>query len=354
MSSASNASSKSNVNNTDKPKPKKRRRREIPKSRSLLVRAANSIETAVGGRQALIDTVNEADLSPGQMRLFAIIADPRNDARPLAKICAETGYTLGHVLQLFKDAKLAKAQIAAITRVTDAIPQVAEDLMKLAVIRHGPCNVCEGQGRIYVTDTEDMEDAGRKGKLDKKLPTRWIPCVICRGTGLQEIIPDLRRQEIALELAGIYKRTGGGGGVQVGVQVNTPGSETKPASDEDRGVTPKDLSRIRMGTDRLLYPGRTDGGDTSEVIDADVVVAAVHEALKTEDLAPTVDLRRALADSIKIVVEGKRKEQEPRRVGPITLDPVDPVDPDRSDRSDRSLAGGLNGRPFLPPPGRRS
>lgn len=245
--------SKSDKTQGWKPRPRRDKNSRRGKSSTIAVKAFDSIEAAIGGRDAVVGALAAADLTEDQSYLFGLIADPRNDARSLASICAKANYTLGHLLQLFKEAKLARAQIEAIVQVAEGLPTIAGDLVTLAKIQEEPCQTCDGTGKAVLGDGEVLED----------------PCIVCNGTGKHTHVPTVERQKLALEIGGLYHR---GTGVQIA-------NVFSPTTSNELGgrITPDYLKDMRMGTDRLLYPGRSAGVDTSEAVDAEIVENAKSE-----------------------------------------------------------------------------
>lgn len=284
----------------------KQRAKRIPRRSSLVARAADSLEAAIGGRTALVDSLVSLDLNEDQAQIFHIIADPRNDKVSLAQLCARHHFSLDKLLRLFRDGRYARAQIEAIDRVAQGLPRVAGDVMEMASIRRKTCPECMGSKRVRV----EVPSTDDEGKLTSTVEVR--PCAVCGAEGVIELIPDRRTQELALEIGGLFKRKPSGNvNVGVAVQNNPPPALEAP-------MTSDDLKRVREGTDKLLYPGRRGGEDTSEVIDADVIPPA--EVIEVSEVPEKVQVM----------------EQETQRSARM----------DRSDRSDRSEA-------FLPPVGVR-
>ncbi len=247
--------SKANVRGNSKLTPRDKNSRR-GKSSTIAVKAFDSIEAAIGGRDAVVEALAVADLTDEQNYLFGLIADPRNDARSLASICAKANYTLGHLLQLFKDAKLARAQVEAISKVASELPTVAVDVMTLAKITEEPCPRCAGKGQI-------VSEPDEHGEITD------ITCEDCHGKGSQTYTPGIERQKLALELGGLYSRS-------TGVQIANVFAPV-PSNELGGRITPDYLKDMRMGTDRLLYPGRSAGIDTSEAIDAEIIDAKVEQ-----------------------------------------------------------------------------
>lgn len=249
------------------PKPKKDKNARRGKTSTIAVKAFDSIEAAIGGRDAVVEALAVSDLTDDQNYLFSLIADPRNDTRSLASICAKANYTLGHLMQLFKDAKLARAQVEAIVHVAKTLPTVTADVMTLAKITEEPCLLCKGKGTIETEPDEHGE-------------IRDVTCGDCKGKGTNTYTPGIDRQKLALEIGGLYTRATGG--VQI-ANVFSP----SPPSELGGRITQDYLKNMRMGTDKLLYPGRSAGVDTSEAIDAEIVEGKGSELEQRSEAPPS-------------------------------------------------------------------
>lgn len=287
-----------------KPRNRRDRNSRRGKSSTLAVKAFDSIEEAIGGRDAVVGALAAGDLTEDQSYLFGLIADPRNDTRSLASICAKANYTLGQLLQLFKDAKLARAQIEAIVRATEGIPQVAEDTVKLAQIREESCLSCEGTGKIK-TEIE-ADDDNEASSLE-------TPCDSCFGKGTHTHLPSVERQKLALEIGGLYHRAGG-------VQIANVFPSAPVPNELGGRITPDYLRDMRMGTDRLLYPGRSAGVDTSEVVDAELVEAKAQH--KSEVAQNQEGEAVAVVPEMKSEAPGESKTNEDADYVPVpSVDP---------------------------------
>ncbi len=291
------------------------------KTSTIAVKAFDSIEAAIGGRDAVVEALAVSDLTEEQQYLFGMIADPRNDTRSLASICAKANYTIGHLLQLFKDAKLARAQVEAISAVADTLPTVAADVMTLAKIAEDPCLPCKGTGQMTTPP-------------DKHGEIQDVMCAACDGKGTQTYTPGIERQKLALELGGLYSR--GTGGVQI-ANVFSPGP---PPADLGGRITADYLKDMRMGTDRLLYPGRSAGVDTSEAVIVDAEIVKEEKEGPKEGQRPEVAEAPEAAESSRAESETKSESEEKTREEPPLLI-----------RVEESRSSG--GQVFLPPAGKR-
>jgi hypothetical protein len=177
-----------------------------------LEEACRNFEHEVGGRDALIHTLAAAELTQTQEYLVGAIADPRNDQASLARICAIHRIRFGELLQIFRNAKIMRAQVRAIQAVADALPEVAGDLMARALPHELPCTRCAATGTIR----------HKKRRLDKAADAEDLPCPVCQGRKVILVQPELETQRTALELGGLLQK-GGSPAVQVNVQQNAGG-----------------------------------------------------------------------------------------------------------------------------------
>lgn len=232
-----------------------------------LKKACASLEEGLGGRGKLLGVLSHglgggADLE----RLLGMIADPRNDEKNLATICMMAGVTFPQLLVLFRDAGVVKAQLAAMERVWEGLPEVAGDVMARSVAYYETCGVCDGEKVITTTFTP------RKTKAEPNPEPKTIVerCSSCRGSGQVVVKPDLERQKIALELGGMLKR----GPAEVRVQVNQNGAGGQQLFGAEA------LRSFRASSDEVLYPRarrrQADPSAEEEVVDVEAQVSEVE------------------------------------------------------------------------------
>src|SRR5678815_5384007 len=175
-------------------------------------RACLEFEKAVGGRGKILEILSHSQGSgPDLDQLLGMIADPRNDEKNLATICMIAGVGFPKLLVLFRDAGVARAQLAAMRRVWDTLPEVAGDVMARSVTHLIKCGACGGSGKL----TEVHFTKPKKGEVPDPPQQLEIMCDGCQGTGAREAQPDLERQKLALEIGGMIKRGPGAVNVQV-------------------------------------------------------------------------------------------------------------------------------------------
>lgn len=206
------------------------------------------VETEAGGREKLLtDIAAVADLlEPRHQKLAQLLADPRNDRKSLARLCNEAKVPVRGFLSLLRDTRLARAQLAASTRIADRLPDVAEDVMARATTHFVTCGGCGGHKTVTRSVLEDGE-----------LTETEIDCPSCHGTGQTLAEPSHDVQKTALEIGGLIKK---GGGIQIGLQQNV-------AAGGGAQVGMGTNVSFREATDRLLFPTRHAAED--EPVDAD-------------------------------------------------------------------------------------
>lgn len=225
---------------------------DLTKAPRAMSRAIASFEKAVGGRESLVAAMyaNPA-LDDSQRYLVDLLSDPERDKTPIGEICFSAGVHIGDILQLFKSGRFARAQVEAIDKIAEKLPEIARDFASRAVERKVDCSSCRGTG----------ERVDPEGEVTS--------CEFCHSTGSVTIEPSLDRQRLAFELSGLGPRKDKGSGVNIGI-FNTSTKEAR--------VTADDLRNLRISSDKLLYPGKYSGEDTSEVVDtAEVTDAEVVE-----------------------------------------------------------------------------
>lgn len=212
-------------------------------------KALNTLEEIAGGRLEIVaQLATVATLGQKETYLAQLLADPRNDEYSLRTLCKQAGCSVREFIVLLRHARFSGQIAEAMDRVAKYIPDVAEDVMARSVPHTAECPTCNGTGTV---------EASRRDKNTKKIVTETVTCSGCGGRKVVKVLPDLERQKVALEIAGILKR---GGGVQVGVQVNTPA----PASGAPLTTSPA----FRTETDSLLYE-RPAVADTVDAEPAD-------------------------------------------------------------------------------------
>jgi hypothetical protein len=207
-------------------------------------KAIDALEIAMGGREALIDTLSTGH-DPDTDYLLGLIADPRNDKKSLSVLCDEGNITPGQLLRLYRDARIAKAQVLALDAVARDLPAVAADVTRRAQNHYILCTHCKGTKEVW----EDIKDGeGRKVDRRKSL------CPGCDGTGQVLAEASLDHQKLTLDLAGLLSK-GSGPTVNV-LQANTA------AGPVATGLLP--FAELQLAVQKALAPHAT-----VEIVEAD-------------------------------------------------------------------------------------
>lgn len=207
--------------------------------------ALKQVEIAGGGRGSIVEALYHSpmELAEDQQRLLNMLADPDNDGRSLAKVCADAGLKVKALLDLLRTARGARAYYEAINRVYDKLPDVAGDVMDRAVPHHLPCTACNGTGTT-------------RTKAGGKLTT----CVPCNGKGTFLELPDLERQKVALTIGGLLKPEKGGTTLNVNQQQVLQAGF----------FTSEDLKTFQTRSDKALF-GERRAPEEPAVVDVEPV-----------------------------------------------------------------------------------
>lgn len=208
-------------------------------SRPRVQLALNQLENAIGGREALVESLTVVD-DPEVEYLLGLVADPRNDTKPLGELCDQGNITPEQLLKAYRKGRLARKQVEAIHLVTDGTPAVAADILKRAVRHERYCSRCHGTG--LVVDDKNLKQT----------------CQTCDGSGQVKAEASLEHQKLALELAGLLVK-GSGTSVNVGVQVGE--SQTRVAS----------LGQLQQAVQQVLATTPRPALPEPVVIDAEMV-----------------------------------------------------------------------------------
>jgi hypothetical protein len=217
-----------------------------PPSSALLKASLDQLETAIGGRAVLQAALEQAPPSKDLTFVINAIADPTNDVRDLASICAEHQVTVGELLQAYKMGALAEAQALSVASISQQVPKVTADVMRRAAPHNEPCPACLGD------------------------PNKVGECTTCKGAGELTYLPEFVRQKLALELAGLVGPKGG-----IAINVTQANQQVSAAVAGEAGA----LARLHAATDQVLH--RTPI-TAEELADAEAEAAA-EAAMDTVD-----------------------------------------------------------------------
>lgn len=162
-----------------------------PKNRKRL----DTFEQAVGGREALVETLEFATLTDKESHLLNLLQDPGRQNDSLAIILKHSGIPTSHFMDLYKSASMIAANSVIMSRLAESTPSIVDDMVDKSIDAKVECPKC-------------FNDEFKR-----------IDCDMCFGKGKVFRGSDLDRQKLLLEAAGIVKK-GGGVNVQVNQQVN--------------------------------------------------------------------------------------------------------------------------------------
>lgn len=161
--------------------------------------AIDTFVKALGGRDALLDTLAVAADAPEVDRIVSLLLDPRYADWSLRRLCRDANLTIVDLFAAYKSAMITRAHLTAYRTITARLLPVVEDVMQRAAPYEVPCHECSGIGTVAPLD--------KKGKpIPDAAP---VPCDQCRGHGRVLCMPDLDRQKLALELGQLVQKAGG-------------------------------------------------------------------------------------------------------------------------------------------------
>lgn len=223
-------------------------------------RALETVEKALGGRDAILDTLSVAADAPEVEQVVHLLLDPRYAQQSLRQICALAGLTVVDLFAAYKSAMIVRAHLVAYQSITDKILPVVEDVMTRAAPFKIPCPKCAKTGKWTDPDQKDAKEED---------------CPACAGHGELLQLPDLDRQKLALELAQLVQKSGG-----VTLQQN---NLTLHAADKGKG-SGSTLVGLQQAVRDLLSGAREPLPETVEA--APVEDDPLPDAIDAEILVP--------------------------------------------------------------------
>jgi hypothetical protein len=152
---------------------------------------------AIGGRIKLVEALEIGAPQAEIDKVLDLLADPRYDRWSLRQICELAGLSVPDLLVAFRSATLIKAQIAATQTIAAGIVPVVADIMHRAAPHEGVCPICDGLGQITPNPTKKQPNPAPED------------CRSCHGRGRLQVLPELERQKLAIDLADLVKKGGG-------------------------------------------------------------------------------------------------------------------------------------------------
>lgn len=206
-----------------------------PEEADLSSAAIDTFTIALGGRQALLDTLLVASGSREVDQITTLLIDPRYGGWSLRRICALAGYTVADLFTAYRKALIVKAHLHATRIVSQQLVSVVDDVMRRAQPHEIPCPVCNGATTIVPEPTKESPNPSPE------------PCPTCKGVGRLLQLPDLDRQKVALELGQLLQTRGG-----LTLQQNTLVAPAPVAA-----AAPGALEQLQQAVQELLYPRAT-------------------------------------------------------------------------------------------------
>jgi hypothetical protein len=166
----------------------------------IVSRTLNAVERELGGREELLRVLDLAPVTTPIANLRTLLANPANRKTVLAQLALRADVSTGEILKAYQAGVKLYAQTLAAREVAIQLPQVTKDVMARALPQHVECLACHGSKK---------DDDGKK-------------CLPCHGKGWITEIPDLDRQQVALELGDLMPKKGGGN-IAIGITNNPSG-----------------------------------------------------------------------------------------------------------------------------------
>lgn len=198
-----------------------------------VVRELTTLEAALGGRQVLVGFLALAPLTPDLAFILGLLGDPAHERLTLAEICAKGNILPGQLLLEIEKAAHLRGRVISAQVVSHRLPAVVADVMRKAAPYEGACGECLGTGAITPDPTPEVPN-----------PTHH-PCDTCNGTGKLVYEPQLRHQELALEMGRMLPKSSGLQIIQNNQNMSSGGG--------GGGLGSGALEKLTQLTDKLLY-----------------------------------------------------------------------------------------------------
>ena len=197
-----------------------------------VVSELETLERDLGGRQTIVGFLALAPLTPDLAYILGLLGDPAHGRKSLAEICAYGNILPGQLLAEIEKAAHLRGRVLSAQVVSQRLPAVVADVMRKAAPYEGACGECLGTGSITPDPTPEVPNPSHG------------PCEVCKGTGKLCYEPQLRHQELALEMGRMLPKSSG---LQI-IQNNT-----NTSGGSGGGLGSGALERLTQLTDKLLY-----------------------------------------------------------------------------------------------------
>ena len=149
--------------------------------------ALDNVEHHVGGREAVIDIIGSAKLDKREEHFLRLMCDPSRANDSLVTICRDAGLHPTHVIDMLRDGAKAQGTALGLIFMSQALPDIAADLVDKSVDAKVECHNCFGEG---FTDQD-------------------VKCTVCYGRGEIFRPSDIDRQKMIADYTGLApKKTG--------------------------------------------------------------------------------------------------------------------------------------------------
>lgn len=126
-----------------------------------------------------------ADFNPQLLHFVRLLTGAAHQDYTLVRLLAESNVSAYDVMVAYKKAAFVMGQTIAITKTTEAIPRLIEQLTRDATDHVDVCMRCKGEGEI----TKKPKNA------DEVVAPKIIDCPMCGGTGQVFIEADEKAQQ---------------------------------------------------------------------------------------------------------------------------------------------------------------
>lgn len=217
----------------------------------LVVESLAQVERDLGGRAQVAGMLALAPLTADLRYILGLLGDPRQQGKSLAEVCALGNILPGELLRHLTTAAMVVGKVKVAKTVGDGMAAVAQDVMRRAAPFEEACGACRGTGSITPEPTKAETNPGPG------------PCETCAGVGRLRYLPDLARQELALELAHLLPK---GGGLQILNQNIAQASGGHVGGD---GLSV--LDRLTDLSDQVLYGQAKRGAAGDDVVEGETI-----------------------------------------------------------------------------------
>lgn len=176
-----------------------------PRRDRIIPEAYTNLESAVGGRQKLIETLKFCPESSSAYKAIQklLIDEALSDVNIVINaLCFKNRVRFESLALAFKDALTAKLAVQALTRLSENATEVFDQVSVHATDRFDQCPVCIGKTRVRRIGDNGEWSRNEQGEFLTQL------CYNCRGTGKTFKEHDVQDRKLYLEILGVIDRKG--------------------------------------------------------------------------------------------------------------------------------------------------